>query len=124
LRSTSLLGGTIDEDLGGACAETGCGNSSFGVGGRSLFGAGGRSLGFDCGAETIVVKLGVDDEESGCESVDFLLWKENWDFVAAEPFFMAVSDGTRRPRGRFSESKIAIFSGERRSWESLGEKYV
>jgi acetylornithine deacetylase/succinyl-diaminopimelate desuccinylase-like protein len=71
------------------------------------------------GAGTIVVRLGVD-EESGCESVDFLLWKENWDFVAAEPFFMAVSDGTRRPRGRFSESKIAIFSGKmRRSWTKV-----
>jgi hypothetical protein len=77
-------------------------------------------LGFVCGAETIVVRLGVD-EESGRESVDFLLWKENWDFVAEEPFFMAVSDGTRRPRGRFSESKIAIFSGERRSWSDWAQ---
>jgi hypothetical protein len=62
------------------------------------------------GAATIVVRLGVDDE-SGCESLDFLLWKENWDFEATVPFFMAVNDGTRRPRGRFSESKIAILSG-------------
>lgn len=75
------------------------------------------AFGCDAGASagTMVVRLGVE-EGSGWESLDFLLWKENWDFVAEEPFFMAVRDGTRRPRGRFSESKIAILSGERRSW--------
>jgi hypothetical protein len=69
-------------------------------------------------AGTIVVRLGVD-EGSGRESFDFLLWKENWDLVAAVPFFIAVRDGTRRPRGRFSESKIAILSGRWRSWTKV-----
>lgn len=41
-------------------------------------------------------------------SFDFVRWKENCDTEAAVPAFMAVKDGTRRPRGRFSESKIAI----------------
>lgn len=89
----------------------------MGVGGSSLFG-GGIAFNLNCdagaGAGTIVVRLGVE-EESGWELVDFLLWKENWDFVAEVPFFMAVRDGTRRPRGRFSESKIAILSGGRES---------
>jgi hypothetical protein len=51
--------------------------------------------------------LGVESSE-GTDSVDFLLWKENWDLAAALDF-IAESDGTRRPRGRFSESKIAMF---------------
>lgn len=47
------------------------------------------------------------DSSEGTDSVDFLLWKENCDLAAAEDF-IAVRDGTRRPRGRFSESKMAI----------------
>lgn len=52
--------------------------------------------------------MGVISSVGVLRSEDFLLEKENWDLEAAEPFFMAVREGTRRPRGRFSESKIAM----------------
>lgn len=55
-------------------------------------------------------------------SWDFLPWKENWDLVAAEPIFIAVKDGTRSPRGRFSESKMAIVILERGKKRSLQKK--
>lgn len=38
------------------------------------------------------------EPSDGTDSVDFLLWK----------VFIAVRDGTRRPRGRFSESNMAM----------------
>jgi hypothetical protein len=55
---------------------------------------------------------GVDRSSSGeRDSLDFLLEKENCD-LAAVLFFIAVREGTRRPRGRFSESNMAMFKRE------------
>jgi hypothetical protein len=74
--------------------------STFGGSGSSLSGGG---AGFGGGGAGKAAGLGEVDS-SGTES-DF--FRENCDFVAED--FSAVRDGTRRPRGRFSESKMAIF---------------
>lgn len=49
--------------------------------------------------------MGVRSSSGG--EVDF---EESWAIEVVLPFFSAVSEGTRRPRARFSESKIAIES--------------
>lgn len=75
--------------------------SDGGGSGSSLSGGG---AGFGGGGAGKAAGLGEVDSD-GTESDDF--FRENCDFVAED--FSAVRDGTRRPRGRFSESKIAIF---------------
>lgn len=44
---------------------------------------------------------------------DDFLCSETRDLEAAAPDFIAVREGTRRPRGRFSESKIAMVATAR-----------
>lgn len=76
--------------------------STFGGSGSSLSGGG---AGFGGGGAGKAAGLGEFDSSGGTKSDDF--FRENCDFVAED--FSAVRDGTRRPRGRFSESKMAIF---------------
>lgn len=98
---TSLRG----EGIGGKYGLTfGACSTSFGGEGNSLSGGGAGLAGGGIGR----ADLGVESS-AGTDSVDFLLWKENCDLAAALDF-IAVSDGTRRPRGRFSESKMAMFN--------------
>jgi hypothetical protein len=73
------------------------GISSFGGSGSSLSGGG---AGFGGGGVGMAVGFEIDSSD-GTES---FLWRENCDFVVD----LNPKEGTRRPRGRLSESKIAI----------------
>jgi hypothetical protein len=78
--------------------------STLGGTGSSLSGGG---AGFGGGGAGKSAGLGKDDSDGKSDGKSDFFWKENCDFVAED--FSAASEGTRRPRGRFSESKIAIF---------------
>lgn len=68
----------------------------------------GGGAGFGGGGAGKDVGLGeIDSSDGKSDGKSDFFWKENCDFVAED--FSAASEGTRRPRGRFSESKIAIF---------------
>lgn len=93
--------GTLDDTRGGG------GSWSLGMAGSSLLG-GGAALGGGA-KKPPEGGVGMGSSSGERDSLDFLLEKENCDLAAAVPFFIAVREGTRRPRGRFSESKIAMF---------------
>lgn len=88
----------------------GAGSSFLGGDGSSFVGGGAGTEKPEEGT------VGVGPSSGVRASFDFCRWKENCDLEAVVPAFMAVSDGTRRPRGRFSESKMAIVTDVRSQW--------
>lgn len=113
---TARRGGTLEVMLGrGGSSFLGPGTWACG-GVGSCFVGGGAGAGAEKPEETGTGRGGAGFSSGVRASLDFVLWKENCDTEAAVPAFIAVRDGTRRPRGRFSESKMAIVGGGDSQW--------